>query len=158
MKTRGTTTPINRLVHRKWYFLSQAVVLWTCSFTSCVFTYVFIHENLNSKFKRIFFKFMTRRKLKLKKYISVEMLQLFFMTSVFWLCHLESTTCSTVTDWCSFMLASACSFMASHVLLNVVLSSMQNYECCVYFPIPILNAAWSKEMTSEEVTREELVE
>ena len=27
MKTGGTTTPINRLVHKKCYFLSQAVVL-----------------------------------------------------------------------------------------------------------------------------------
>ena len=71
----------------------------------------------------------------------------------FQLCNLESTTYSTVTDWCSFILASACSFMVSHVLLNVVLSSMQNYEWCVYFPIPILNAAWSKEISGEEVDR-----
>ena len=58
--TRGTAyknnheNKINRLVHRKCYFLSQAVVLWTCNFTICVFTYVFIHKNWNLKFKWAF--------------------------------------------------------------------------------------------------------
>ena len=66
-------------------------------------------------------------------------IQLFFMRSVFWLCNLKSATYSTVTDCCSliefisFILASSCSFMTSHLLLNVVLSSMQNYECCMQY-------------------------